>query len=105
MNNNRFGFKYGDLETIVQVISKFPEINKAVIFGSRAKGNYKAGSDTDIAVWTVNDDAVWQLSGILNDETSLPYKFNILNYDKIANTSLKQQINHTGVEIYPIKNS
>jgi len=54
MNDNRFGFKPGDLETIVQTLSKFPEIKKAVIFGSRAKGTYQAGSDVDIAVWAIN---------------------------------------------------
>jgi len=100
MSNKDFGFKHGDLETIIQTISKFPEIKRAVIFGSRAKGNYQAGSDADIAIWTINDGIVWQLSGILNDETLLPYKFDILNYDKIENPELKEQINQTGLEIY-----
>jgi predicted nucleotidyltransferase len=100
MNNSRFGFKKGDLETIIQIISKFPEITKAVIFGSRAKGNYQAGSDADIAVWTMNNAIVGQLSGILNDETLLPYKFDVLNYDKIDNQELKKQISQSGVEIY-----
>ena len=100
MSDNEFGFKDGDLEIIVQTISKFPEIKRAVIFGSRAKGNYQAGSDADIAIWTVNEDTVSQLSGILNDETLLPYKFDVLNYDKINNPELKEQIGKTGVEIY-----
>jgi predicted nucleotidyltransferase len=103
MNNNQFGFKQGDLETIVQMISKFPEIERAVIFGSRAKGNFRAGSDADIAVWTINNDAVWQLAGILNDETLLPYKFDVLNYDKVDNPELKDQINTSGLEIYQKK--
>jgi predicted nucleotidyltransferase len=100
MNDNRFGFKPGDLETIVQTLSKFPEIKKAVIFGSRAKGTYQAGSDVDIAVWAINDDKIRQLSGILNDETLLPYKFDILNYDKIDTQELKEHINRAGIEIY-----
>ncbi|MFI5161770.1 MAG: nucleotidyltransferase family protein [Sphingobacteriales bacterium] len=100
MSNNKFGFKDGDLEIITQTLAKVPGINKAVIFGSRAKGNYQAGSDTDIAVWTMNDSAVSQLSGILNDQTLLPYKFDILNYGTIDNPGLKEQINRTGVEIY-----
>lgn len=99
MNNNEFGFKSDDLWIIVQSISKFPEITKAVIFGSRARGNHQAGSDTDIAVWTTNDDTIWQLSGVLNDETLLPYKFDIVHYNKIDNPELKEQIN-LGVEIY-----
>jgi uncharacterized protein len=100
MNNSRFGFKYGDLETIIQVLSKFPEIERAVIFGSRAKGNYQKGSDVDIVIWTTDNSNVWQLPGILNDETLLPYKFDVLNYDKIDNQELKEHINRAGVEIY-----
>jgi predicted nucleotidyltransferase len=102
MSINQFGFKNGDLETIVQTIAKFPEIKKAVIFGSRAKGNHQAGSDADIAVWTVNENTIPQLAGILNDETLLPYKFDVLSYDKIDNPALREQINKSGIEIYSI---
>ncbi|MDB5007881.1 MAG: polymerase beta domain protein region [Mucilaginibacter sp.] len=99
MNNSRFGFKQGDLETIVEVLSMFPEIKKAVIFGSRAKGNYKQGSDVDIAIWTENNIDAWQLPGILNEETLLPYKFDVLDYDKIDNRQLKEHITRAGIEI------
>jgi predicted nucleotidyltransferase len=100
MNNSKFGFKNGDLETIAQALSKFSEIQKAVIFGSRARGNYQAGSDTDIAVWTIDNDVIGRLSAFLNDETLLPYKFDILSYDRIINPELKAQVDTTGVEIY-----
>ncbi|WP_295674661.1 nucleotidyltransferase domain-containing protein [uncultured Mucilaginibacter sp.] len=103
MNNSRFGFKYGDLETIIQVLSKFPEIERAVIFGSRAKGNHQRGSDVDIAVWTKDEYEAWQLPGMLNDETLLPYKFDVLNFNKINNPELKQHITRAGVEIYEPK--
>jgi len=97
---NKLGFKQGDLSTIVQIISTIPEIKKVVIFGSRAKGNYKAGSDTDMAVWSTNDAAILRLAGILNDETLLPYKFDVLNYNTINSNQLKEHIDRVGVEIY-----
>lgn len=97
---NNLGFKQDDLSIIVQIISTFPEIKRAVIFGSRAKGNYKAGSDVDIAIWAINNDAILRLSGILNDETLLPYKFDLLNYDTINNKKLKEHIDRVGIEIY-----
>jgi len=100
MNNSQFGFKYGDLETIIQVLSKFPEIERAVIFGSRAKGNYQTGSDVDIAIWTTDNNEAWQVPAILNEETLLPYKFDLLDYNKINNQELKKHINRAGVEIY-----
>jgi predicted nucleotidyltransferase len=101
MSDSKFGFKQGDLEIIVQTFSKFPGIKKAVIFGSRAKGNYQAGSDADIAVWAINNDIVLQLTGFLNDETLLPYKFDVLDYDRIDNRDLKEHIERVGIKIYP----
>lgn len=35
---------------ILEEIRKYSEINKAIIFGSRAIGNYKKGSDIDLAI-------------------------------------------------------
>jgi len=97
---NEFGFKNNDLNIIVNTISALPGIEKAVIFGSRAKGNYKEGSDVDIAVWTLSNDTALQLWGNLNDKTLLPYKFDVLNYNKIDNSDLKDHIQRMGIEIY-----
>ena len=100
MDDFRFGFRAGDLAVIIQTLSLFAEIDKAVIFGSRANGNFNVGSDTDIAVWITGNDIVAQLAGILNEETPLPYKFDVLNYDKVNHAELKQQIDLHGIEIY-----
>ena len=101
MNDHQFGFKSGDLEIVIQVLSRFPKIEKAVIFGSRAKGSNQTGSDVDIAIWTINTEIIGQVSGILNDETLLPYKFDVLDYHHITNTVLKQQIDKSGIKVYP----
>lgn len=45
------GLKEEDLQYIIDNIKRFPEIKKAIVFGSRAKGNYKVGSDIDIAIF------------------------------------------------------
>jgi hypothetical protein len=39
------------------------------------------------------------LPGILNEETLLPYKFDVLDYDKIDNRQLKEHITRAGIEI------
>lgn len=63
-----------DIEYIVGVIAKFREIKKAVVFGSRAKGNYKAGSDVDIAIYgdDITFDTISSLHSLLEDESPLP---------------------------------
>lgn len=47
----RYGLTDQDLNYIIKTIAKFDEIEKAVLFSSRAKGNYKPGSDIDIAIY------------------------------------------------------
>ena len=44
------GLSKRDLDEISEILKSFPEIEEAVLFGSRAKGNYKPGSDIDIAI-------------------------------------------------------
>jgi len=99
---DQLGLKSDDLFVITQTIAAIPGITKAVVFGSRAKGNYKNGSDIDLAVWATDNDKVLQLSGMLNDETLLPYKFDVLNYETIHSIELKEHIDRVGVDIYPV---
>jgi len=54
-----FGLKTSDLDLIIEILRRYPDVEEALIFGSRAMGNYKPGSDVDIA-----------LKGKLKPETS-----------------------------------
>lgn len=45
-----YGLKERDLHYIRQALEKFPEIDEAILFGSRALGNFKKGSDIDLAI-------------------------------------------------------
>ena len=94
-----FGLHEQDIDQITTVISKYPEIMQAIIFGSRAKGNYKSGSDVDIAIKgeNLNLELITKISFILNEETNLPYKFDVLNYHSIKNAELTEHINRVGV--------
>lgn len=98
MTDIDFGFKPGDLETIVTVIQKYPTVDKALIFGSRGNNTYKQGSDVDIAIWTADKDVIYKLSGFLNEETLLPYRFDVIDYNELTNQQLKQNI-LKGIEI------
>ena len=44
----KFGLKEKTITDIQSVFATVPEIEKAIIYGSRAKGNFKNGSDIDI---------------------------------------------------------
>ncbi len=98
---NDFGLKKNDIELISSVLAKYREIDKVCIFGSRAKGNFKNGSDIDLAVFTnnFNSEILSHLNNEL-DELPLPYKFDVLDYKKLKNNDLKDHIDKWGREIY-----
>jgi predicted nucleotidyltransferase len=97
-----YGLINNDLEIIISVLQMEDKIDEAVIFGSRAQGNFKNGIDVDIALKGKGIDAaiISRISFKLNQETLLPYKFDIINYYTINNDALIEQINHTGITIY-----
>lgn len=100
--DDRFGLSQADLEMIVAVLSRYPSVKTAVIFGSRAKGNYKAGSDVDIALHgeEMGDRVAVDVAYQLNEETIMPYKFDVLNYHTIANPDLVAHIDRVGRPFY-----
>ena len=84
----------------MDVFSRFSEVQEAVLFGSRAKGNNRQGSDIDIAVkGTVSKDVLSALL-VAFDETVLPYFVDIVVYDHIKNIALKEHIDRVGICIY-----
>jgi len=96
------GLRQQDIDLVVSVLSTFPSLSEAIVFGSRAKGNYRMGSDVDIALKgeNLNLDVINTISFLLNEETTLPYKFDVLNYHSIKNDELLAHINRVGVSIY-----
>jgi predicted nucleotidyltransferase len=97
-----FGILEEDTIIITSVIGKYIDVEEAVIFGSRAKGNFKNGSDVDIVLKgkNISRDTVLSISGELNEETVLPYHFDILNYSTIQNEELVKHIQRVGKIIY-----
>ncbi len=99
MNN---GLKQRDIETINNIFKKYKEIKTVFLFGSRATGNYKTGSDIDFAVMNkVDDEIIYKL---LDDfeESSLPYFVDVINYHLIENEYLKNNIDKYGILFYSI---
>lgn len=97
-----FGLTERDLDYIINAIKSFNEIEKAAIFGSRAKGNYKPGSDIDIAIWgdNFNFDTLSALHSKLEDQSPLPYFFDIVDYTHLSSKDLKDHIDRVGKFIF-----
>jgi predicted nucleotidyltransferase len=93
------GLSDNDLRLILDVFSK-SSVEKAILFGSRAMGNYRYNSDIDIAVSGNLDIFGVQMIAEKLDELPLPYKFDILSYEEIQNANLLSHIKKFGVLIY-----
>ena len=96
-----------DLETekkIKEVFSSFDEIDKVILYGSRAKGNYKIGSDIDLTLYGKNLklQIIYKIQEKL-DELYLPYKFDLSIYAHLDNLELKESIDNSGVVFYQKK--
>lgn len=96
-----YGLKGKDLELIIEKLRDNINIEKAVIFGSRAMGNFKKGSDVDIVLYGSNiENEIRNINLELNERTNLPYFFDILNYNEIKNLDLKKHIDKFGKVIF-----
>lgn len=93
----KLGLSEKHLQLIVEVL-KQANIDRAVVFGSRAKGNWRENSDIDIAVFGAGVN-VGSLAVQL-DELPMPYKFDIVDYNSINSCALGQHIDRVGIEIY-----
>ena len=78
------------------------EISEVLLFGSRAKGNYKIGSDVDLAIKgdRVTPTTVLELSDCLNEEKPLPYFFDVIQYETIDELRLVEHIDRVGIVIF-----
>jgi uncharacterized protein len=99
---NEFGLRPDDMETILDALRQHPEVTEAILFGSRAKGNYKRGSDVDIALKGagLTHRIVATISDFLNEETIMPYHFDLLNYHTISSPDLLAHIERVGITFY-----
>lgn len=97
----RFGLNERNLKTLVSVLESFPHIQRVVIFGSRAKGNFHAGSDIDLAIMNEEIGSA-ELSKLQSkfEESDLPFFVDLVNYSTIDVPALREHIDRVGVEFY-----
>ncbi len=100
----KYGLKDTTVEAIGQVFRNFPVIEKAVLYGSRAKGNYRNGSDIDLTLF--GDLTLQTLHRIETelDDLLLPYMIDLSIFKQIANPDLVAHIERVGVVFYAKEN-
>lgn len=97
----KYGLSEDTIGRIHSVFEKFPDIEKAVLYGSRAKGNYKTGSDIDLTLHgkTLTHNQLANISSLL-DDLLLPYTIDLSIYDQLESIELRDHINRAGIVFY-----
>lgn len=97
----RFGLEENIIKKITEVFEKNPKVDKAFIFGSRAKGNFRPDSDIDIAIkgYGISLDDIIKMSSAF-DDNNIKYKIDLVDYNSIKEKDLKEHIDRVGIEFY-----
>jgi len=99
--NPPHGVKQPILDRINEVLARFPGVEQAILFGSRAKGTAKRGSDIDLAL--IGSELDWRLVGKIYDaldDLLLPYRFSLIIYDAGTDPEVAAHIRRVGLPIF-----
>ncbi len=97
----KYGLDDKYFDKLISVFPRHPEVESVILYGSRAKGNYKPFSDIDITL--KGKTLTRQLLGRIFteiDDLLLPYFLDISIYNKLTDKGFIEAIDKTGVEIY-----
>jgi len=89
------------VERIRTVFTHFGEVEKAVLYGSRAKGSFRPGSDIDLTLFGSGLDS--RMVGSIADELDdllLPYRFDLSIFNRIVHPDLVEHIGRVGITFY-----
>jgi len=97
----KFGLSDDTIRMFHSVFERYPEVEEVIIYGSRAKGNYREGSDIDITLIgsQLNEDIrgkIW----LELDDLNHPYLVDLSAFDALTSENLKDHIRRVGKTFY-----
>ena len=89
------------IEQIVHCVAKYDAVERLILYGSRAKGTFKRGSDIDLAVYGHFESPLF-IGQLLSELEALPtpYRFDVTDYYQLNHPTLKAHIDQYGLELY-----
>lgn len=96
-----YGLSDNQIGTLHSIFGQYPNIDQVILYGSRAKGNYKPGSDIDLTVKGeyISIDLLNAIKTQISNST-LPYLVDLSNYKELSNIELIEHINKVGIVFY-----
>jgi predicted nucleotidyltransferase len=98
----KYGLKESDIQEICAVFARYPLVERVIVYGSRAKGNYKHGSDIDLTLRGNADLTLTVLYKIMDelDDLLLPYTLDVSIFNDISDLDLIDHIQRVGITFY-----
>ncbi len=99
---SNFGIAEKTYALLMELFTGYPEVDEVLIFGSRAKGTHKKGSDIDLAIKGRDCDSAlaMKIANKANEELPIPYQVDIVDYHSIDNSAFKEHIDRVGLLFY-----
>ena len=96
-----YGIDQKTRQQLLFLCFSFSSVNKIILYGSRARGDFREGSDIDLAVDAPNM-TTREFSILWNEIDDLPvvYIMDLVHLQALTNTDLISAIHHDGIEIY-----
>lgn len=101
MTEESFGLPASTLAIVREILAAEPRVEKAILFGSRAKGTQRPGSDIDLAL--VGEELDVDVLGRLSrqfEESPIPYEVDLLLLDTLDHPGLRDHIARVGKVLY-----
>ena len=98
---NSFGLEADEMAAIQSILAAHSEVESAVLYGSRAIGRFKPGSDVDLVLTGKNltDRIVLDIRTEFRD-SNVPYMVDVVAENEIKDENLKREIDTTGQVFY-----
>ncbi len=96
-----FGLSANVCAIVRTILNQYPAVQKAVIYGSRAKGNYHTGSDIDLTLFgdALDYDTLFAIASAL-DDSDIPHTVDLSLFATIENPALREHIHRVGMVFY-----
>jgi len=100
-----FGLPDYTINTLQTLLRKYPGIENAVIYGSRAKGSFRPGSDIDLTLYTDSGFTHDDLANLRRDfeDSDMPYFVDVSVFSELTNAALRDHIARVGKSLLPGK--
>lgn len=99
---NQYGLRDKDMQYMVKLFEEVPEIERVILYGSRATDSFERGSDVDLAISgnDVSSRSISHIHFMLENDSPTLLRFDLLWLESLENAELRRSIEENGVVIY-----